>query len=283
MKKPLVSVIVAAYNEEKNITRLLKSVKKQTYKNTEAIVVDDGSTDNTAKLAKKYTKNVYIRKHAERSVQRNFGVSKAKGKYVLILDADMELSPGVIESCVETAEKNSLKLLIIPEKTITRTFMSKIRAFEREMYMGDSTIEVARFFDKKIFKEYKGYDVNLTGAEDYDLPKRISAKHKIGWAKAWIYHHEEDLTLIKQLKKKYYYASKSTLYAEKHPDLVKTQGNLLFRKAYLRNWRHFLKHPILAISFIFVRVLETVFAVSGFISKAGIVKFVKVFFKMFRS
>lgn len=279
----MVSIIVAAFNEEKNIERLLKSIKNQTFKNIETVIVDDGSTDRTIEIAKKYTSKVYARSHAERSLQRNFGVSHAKGKYVLILDADMELTPGVVKSCLENIKNH--KALIVPERTVGNGFMATIRKFEREMYMNDKNIEVARFFDKKIFTEFDGYDVNLTGAEDYDLPKRIMDKYganSIGWAKEWIMHHETQLTLPKQLKKKFYYAGKSVSYAKKHPDIVGTQGNMLFRPAYFRNWKKFIIHPFLGVSFIIVRILEASAAVLGYIHTAGIMEFLKTFVSMFR-
>jgi glycosyltransferase involved in cell wall biosynthesis len=279
----MISVIIPTFNEEKNIERILKSLKRQTVKNVELIVVDDGSTDSTVNLAKKHTSKVYPRKHAERSVQRNFGASKAKGQYLLFLDADMELTPKVLESCLDNIE--AFKALIIPEKTVGTGFMSTIRKFEREMYMGDKTIEVARFFNKKVFKEVKGYDENLTGAEDYDLPKRIIDKYgedSVGWATEWILHHETQLTLPLQLKKKFYYAGKSASYAKKHPDLVSTQGNMLFRKAYVRSWRKFIQQPFVGMAFIFVRVLEASAAVLGYIKVVGVGEFIKTFIGMFK-
>ncbi len=280
MTQPLVSIIIPTYNEEKNIERLLKSIKAQSYSRCESIVVDDGSTDATISLAKKYADKVFARKHAERSIQRNFGASKAKGTYLLFLDADMELTKHVVKSCIENMDGH--KALIIPEKTVGKGFMAIIRRFEREMYMGDPSIEVARFFDKNIFNEVGGYDENLTGAEDYDLPYRISKKYSIGWAKEYILHHETQLTLIKQLKKKFYYAGKSASYAKKHPGLISTQGNMLFRKAYLRNWKKFVMHPLVGTTFIVIRLLEASAAVAGFISIVGIGEFVRTFFTMFK-
>lgn len=282
MSGPKISIIVPCYNEEKNIGRLLDSINGQTYKNIESIVVDS-SRDKTAKIAKdKGAIVVKFRKRTERSIQRNAGAKKAKGKYLVFLDADMELSPKVIESCVKTISGSKYKALVIPEKTVGNNYLNKIRAFEREMYEGDLSIEVARFFERKVFNEFKGYDEKITGAEDYDLPKRISSKYKIGRSKRYIFHHEEALDLWTQLKKKYYYASKSAIYAKKHPDLVATQGNLLFRKAYFRNWRKFLNSPVLGISFIVVRVLEASAAVLGYISAVGVVEFAKTFVSMFK-
>ncbi len=280
----MISVIIPTFNEEKNIGRLLQSLKKQSYKKWEAIVVDDGSKDKTIQIAKKFTKKVFARRHAERSVQRNFGATKAKGEYLLFLDADMELSPNVLEACLKNSK--NYKALIIPEKTVGDGFMATIRRFEREMYMGDKTIEVARFFDRKVFEEFSGYDENLTGAEDYDLPKRIMDKYgikSINWTKKWILHHETQLTLTKQLKKKFYYAGKSASYARKHPDLIATQGNMLFRKAYFKNWRKFLKDPLTGIAFLIIRILETTAAILGYIKAVGLIEFTKTFRKMFLS
>lgn len=262
----LVSIIIPTFNEESNIVRLLLSIKSQTYKNVESIVVDDNSTDKTVRIATKYADKVYKRKHAERSIQRNFGALKSRGDYLLFLDADMELGSNVVKECVFKAEENNLKALIIPEKTTGKGFISKIRQFEREMYENDFDVEVARFFDKKVFNEFSGYDSRLTGPEDYDLPYRISKKYKIGRTNEYLFHHESSLSLFKLLRKKFYYANKGAYYAKKHPELLFKQGILIFRKAYLRNWKKFIKKPILGLIFLFIRTLETISAGLGFIA-----------------
>lgn len=272
MKNPQVSIIITTKNSASTLEILLSSIKKQDYTNKEIIVVDNFSTDNTSIIARRWTDKVY-KKGPERSVQRNYGVSKASGKYVLILDSDMELTQGVITSCVSHIREN--KALIIPEKTVGDNLLARVRAFEREMYMGDATVEVARFFERKVFEEFGGYDENLTGAEDYDLPKRISSKYKIDWASKYILHHEENLTLGLLLRKKYYYAFRSASYASKHPDMIILQGNLLFRKAYLRSWRRFVSNPLLGLLFIFVRILELLAAMLGYIKAVGFGGFIK--------
>ncbi|HWA52013.1 MAG TPA: glycosyltransferase [Patescibacteria group bacterium] len=265
MKKDLVSIVIPARNEEKNIGRLLDSIKKQSYKRIETIVVDDGSSDKTINISKQKGAKVFQRAHLERSAQRNFGASKAKGKYLIFLDADMELTKKVVEDCVSTVF-GKYKLLVIPEKTVGNNFIARIRNFEREMYMGDFSIEVARFFEKKIFEEYGGYDLELTGPEDYDLPYRIGKQYEIGRSGEYILHHEEGVTLYRLLKKKYYYGRNGAKYAKKHPELIATQGNLLFRKAYFRNWKKFVNDPVLGFSFVIVRTLEATWAVAGYLS-----------------
>jgi len=274
----MISVIITTKNNELILRGLLESVKKQTYEKIEIIVVDNNSVDKTKQIASEYTKKVF-NKGPERSVQRNFGVEKAIGKYVVILDSDMRLSKEVLENCKQIVQRDRVKALVIPEKTVGDNFIAKVRRFEREMYEGDSEIEVARFFERKVFLEFGGYDTKLTGPEDYDLPYRISKKYMIGRADKYLYHDESDLNLGKLLGKKFYYAKNGARYAQKHPELVRSQGNLLFRKVYLRHWKKFIKNPVLGLSFIFVRVLETIFAIFGFISAVGMIKFVRVLYK----
>ena len=74
----LVSVIVPTKNSEQFLEKCLDSIKKQTYKRVEIIVVDNNSTDNTKKIARKFTNKVF-NKGPERSAQMNFGAKKAKG------------------------------------------------------------------------------------------------------------------------------------------------------------------------------------------------------------
>lgn len=268
-KNPLVSIILTTKNEEKNIARFLKSVKHQTYKNIEIIVVDNASSDGTKEIARLFTNKVYDL-GPERSVQRNYGASKARGEYLVFLDADMESGSGVIKDCLNQIILSKAKVLTIPEKTVGQSFIAKIRNFEREMYMSEFSFEVPRFFEKKAFWEFGGYDSKLTGPEDYDLPYRLSKKYKIARSSKYIFHHEEKLNLKKLLQKKYYYAKNGAFYATKHPKMVWVQGTILFRKVYLKNWKRFIQNPVLGTSFIFVRFLEMLFAIAGFISAVGI-------------
>ena len=85
-----VSIIITTKNEQDVIKDLLKSIKGQTYKNIEIVVVDNNSTDKTKEIAGRYTKLVF-NKGPERSAQRNYGVEKCTGSFVVILDADMQL------------------------------------------------------------------------------------------------------------------------------------------------------------------------------------------------
>lgn len=84
------SIIIPAYNAEKTINRAIDSVHNQTFKNYEIIIVDDDSSDKTSKVIKRSAK-VHIIKNAEQlkaGGSRNVGIKRAKGEYILFLDAD---------------------------------------------------------------------------------------------------------------------------------------------------------------------------------------------------
>lgn len=88
-KDVLASVIIPAHNEQNYIEKTLKWLKKQSYKNIEIIVVDDGSRDKTAAIAKRHTDIVLmLKKRKGVSYARNRGARIAKGNILIFLDAD---------------------------------------------------------------------------------------------------------------------------------------------------------------------------------------------------
>lgn len=101
-----ISVVVTTWNEQKNIARSLTSVSWA----DEIIVVDGSSTDETAKIAKRFTKNVFIRPNNPMlNVNKNFGFAKATGDWILSLDADEEIPPALAR---EIKEKVNIKEVI---------------------------------------------------------------------------------------------------------------------------------------------------------------------------
>lgn len=112
------SIVIPLYNKEKHIERNLKSLLEQDLSPNEyeIIIVDDGSTDSGAQLAKSYSeKNENIKFFSQAnsgpSVARNRGLDASTGDYVYFLDADDFLAPNVLNSLLEFAEKNQLEIL----------------------------------------------------------------------------------------------------------------------------------------------------------------------------
>lgn len=107
-KKPLVSVIIPAWNRAHMIRNALDSVFSQDYPNIEVIVVDDASTDDLRGTLQAYPDVIsfFLSEHAGQCSTRNQGLNMARGKYIQLLDSDDALSPGVISRHVEFLEAN---------------------------------------------------------------------------------------------------------------------------------------------------------------------------------
>lgn len=113
----LVSVIVPIYNVEAYLERCVESILQQTYEHIEIILVDDGSPDRCGSMCEEYAKKdrrikVLHKENGGLSDARNAGLEMAKGKYVLFVDSDDLIKKELVESCVQTAEKNSSDIVI---------------------------------------------------------------------------------------------------------------------------------------------------------------------------
>ena len=98
---PLVSIVIPIYNTSKYLPSCLDSVVFQTYGNLEIILVDDGATDDSGKIADKYAKKdpritVIHQKNQGQSTARNNGIKKATGDYISFIDADDKIKPTFI-------------------------------------------------------------------------------------------------------------------------------------------------------------------------------------------
>lgn len=256
--KYLVSVIITTKNEETNIDTCLKSLKAQTYKEIEIIVVDNKSSDRTKEYASQFTKNVYD-KGPERSAQRNFGAKIAKGEFVLFLDADMNLSKNVIKECVKKMMNKECAGVIIPEESYGEGFWAACKKLERSFYIGNDFIEAGRFFKKGLFLKSKGFDTTLTGPEDWDLSQRMRELGELVRIKSLIYHNEGKLSLRTTLKKKFYYSKKISKYMKKSKNNKYSHQQLSIFHRYAIFFSQPLKlfkNPVLGVGMLFMKTCE---------------------------
>lgn len=117
MQKPLISVIVPVYNGEKYLSTCLDSICNQTLQELEIIVIDDGSTDRSGRIADKYAAKdmrvqVIHQENGHLSVARNAGLSVIKGDFVSFIDADDWIDKEMLNSMYATMVSNSLDLVI---------------------------------------------------------------------------------------------------------------------------------------------------------------------------
>lgn len=110
MKDNLISIIIPTFNAEKTIARCLDSILNQTYKQLEIIIINDGSKDKTQSILEFYSKkdkriNIINKKNTGVSDTRNIGLEKAKGHYLMFIDADDYLALNAIEELYNLAKE----------------------------------------------------------------------------------------------------------------------------------------------------------------------------------
>lgn len=262
-KNPLVSVIIPTRNSEEFLDGCLKSIKNQTYKNIEIIVVDNNSTDITKEIARKFTNKVF-NQGPERSAQVNFGVNKARGKYIYKVDSDFILDKNVVRQCVDKI-KNGYGAIVVHNSPDTRvSWIAKIRKFEVDMYKYDLGHSSARFIKKNVFQKIGGYNEKITAGEDYDFQNKLNRNgYKTGFIEAEALHLGEPKSFWKHMDKYYVYGKDFVKFKNENKKESKTQLHFI-RLVYIKNWKQFLRHPLLGISFMLYNVLKFCFGGIGY-------------------
>lgn len=150
--RPLISVIIPVYGVEKYIAQCLESVINQTYENLEIIVINDGTKDRSADIAKEYAKKdwrikVYDYENGGLSVARNRGLSVATGEYIAFLDSDDWLECDFYSNLIKYMELHDLDMVKcgVIEKSSDGGIEKSI-VFEKELIVDN--------FDKSGFHYY---------------------------------------------------------------------------------------------------------------------------------
>lgn len=185
-----VSLVIPAFNASKFIQQTLESVKKQTLKNFECIIVNDFSTDDTLEVVRRTIKNdcrfkvINHRANAGLAASRNTGLRAAKGRYIAFLDADDLMMPNSLLYRKEVLDSNNDEYVIgtycgsliigeeceiapkeTPCKLVIKNFIAS---------MGQCPFNANQpMFKTAILMNFGGFNQSLTQAEDYDMWIRI--------------------------------------------------------------------------------------------------------------
>lgn len=193
------SVVIPTYNRAELIPRAIDSALEQTFPAHEILVVDDGSTDNTESVVKKYGEPVrYIKqKNAGVSAARNNGIQEAKGNVIAFLDSDDDWRPEKIQLQAECFEEHDVSVCVTDslekggphsgkttfEKSILydklRNSGPVLDAFPlivQQNFINLSTAVVK----KECFDKVGLFDESLKATEDTDLWLRLSVHYKFG-------------------------------------------------------------------------------------------------------
>ncbi len=217
MKKKLpLSVVIVAKNEEKTIGRAIESVKDIA---SEILVIDSGSTDKTTQIAKDKGAKVVFNKWKGYPKQVQFGIDKANNDYILVIDADEEVSDELKESIIKLFKPYpEFHCYKVPRKTFY------LGNFLKHTWYPEWRI---RLF-KKDKVRYEGY-----------LHETVVCKGKIGKLKGDLYHYS-----FKSLKHQF---SKAFTYGE-------ITAKEMFKKGKRASLRHLIFNPMW--SFIKVYILQ---------------------------
>ena len=114
---PGISVIMPAYNVDGYVRRAVESLQNQTFSDFELLVVDDGSTDRTGQILDSIADRdirvtVYHRQNGGAPAARNYALDRARGTYVMFMDADDWVEPRMLEEMYAFAQENRLELAI---------------------------------------------------------------------------------------------------------------------------------------------------------------------------
>jgi glycosyltransferase involved in cell wall biosynthesis len=170
MKDTDVSFIIPAFNEELCIANVLESIRQHINDVLyEIIVIDNGSTDSTAVIARGYADEVFSLKKASISEARNTGVAKAKGDLLVFLDADVRITSEWAQSLIKNKERLVSSAVISGAKYVVRNNPSLIEKYwfeplskRKANYINGGNIVVS----KKSFNVIGGFDVTLQTGED---------------------------------------------------------------------------------------------------------------------
>lgn len=182
MKKPLVSVLMPAYNAEKYIGEAIESILNQTYKNFEFIIVDDASTDSTWKIIQNYAKKdgrlIALKNKTNLKICKtlNKGIKVAIGKYIARMDADDWSYPDRLEKQIKYMQKNpSLVIsggaMLICDEVMKpfamRTYASNNQILRRKIMRYSPFAHPSVIFKTDIARKVGGY--HMLYAEDIEL------------------------------------------------------------------------------------------------------------------
>jgi len=164
---PFVSFVIPAYNMESYIAVTLESLKKQTLRPLEVIVVDDGSTDNTTKVATDVLSNsdlmwkIIVQENRGVSVARNVGISKCLGEYICFLDADDYVNHSFAEKLYVSAKKFDCDMVFCKYNMISsdgKLVKSYDEVFNQKI-LQQLSLEVVS--GKQILEEYMRFNIDI--------------------------------------------------------------------------------------------------------------------------
>ena len=233
-KNPLVSIITPAFNARATIGYTIESVLSQTFSDFEMIIVDDGSTDNTAQLINniKDERIVYIfQSNKDRAEARNHGIGIARGDYIAFLDSDDLWMQDKLEKQVPLLDENpEIGLVYSDLYYFAHQTGEDLLQYSKKVKLHKGTVPVRLIIERnfiqsptpiirrEVFEEVGLFDTCLIPVEDWDMWIRIVAKFPIDFIDEPLarYRVHENAILWSQYPEKQYSAVNKMLDKVEH-------------------------------------------------------------------
>lgn len=196
-KLPLVSVVIPVYNEEKYLSHCLSSLTEQTYRETEVIVVDDGSTDSSVEIAREFKTRIISQPHKGAGRARNTGAAAALGEILVFADADMRYDKNYLFYLVAPILKKKVIGTFVKEELVANddNIWSRCWSINSGLPFGrrlpsdySQTANGFRAIKKSYFDRVGGYDVSEGYMDDGSLGRKLKT-HAQNASGAISYHY----------------------------------------------------------------------------------------------
>jgi len=182
---PLVSVIIPTHNRAQLLPRAIRSVLGQTYENLELIIVDDGSTDNTPEIVKRFRapRILYLCHKVSRGapVARNTGIQRAKGEYIAFLDDDDEWLPHKLQTQLQVLwELHQVGVVYCKYKKLYPSGEARVvgEGFSQRHLLHHNFIGTPTLLMHRECLEADLFDEDLPRGQDWELCLRLSQRYK---------------------------------------------------------------------------------------------------------
>jgi glycosyltransferase involved in cell wall biosynthesis len=191
---PLVSIIIPAYNRQRSLPRAIESILNQTHRDLEIIVVDDGSTDNTAAIAEEFAlRDFRIRlichgKNRGAQAARNTGARSANGRWLNFFDSDDWMLPTSIEARLTVARNQGVKVVhsdaLVLRPNQDRTLFG-VRPLNGSIYeallRAPGPMFPAMIVTADAFQEMGDLDERVMAYQEWDAAIRLAKHHAFGF------------------------------------------------------------------------------------------------------
>jgi glycosyltransferase involved in cell wall biosynthesis len=230
---PILSIIVPCYNSEATLESTLESVINQDFQDWEAIIINDGSTDNTEEIALRWIEkdkrfNYFAKANEGLGKTRNYGISQSNGIYILPLDSDNQLINNFTQEAIAVFKTNQDVGVVYGDAEYfgEKTGLWKVDDYNLNKMLVHNYIDACAIYKKEFWEKVGGYDYNMPyqGHEDWEFWIAL------GILNVKFYH-------LNKITFKYYVSKDSMIKSFTHEMVLLNQDYIV--KKYCRQYHHY--------------------------------------------